>query len=214
MKASGMNIGVQRIPAASRSYERRMRFHVMPFLYKTTYGSHKKTMEEMLSHFKSTHILDIACGSGLCGKTLDSSNAVTGIDISVPMLKSAEYELESEIIAFNPVRGDAMKLPFKDETFDIVTSSLGLHFMPDMRKAIEEVSRVMKKRGIFVCSAPVMQSGIILDAYWRYYYNKGRFNAPIFESDIKSACLSSGLNYRHFCKKRKILYFTGEKIKN
>ena len=175
MKYFGVISGSQKNTPESQSYERRMKFHVMPFLYKTTYGSHKKMMDMMLSHFKGTHILDIACGSGLCGKILDSSNFVTGIDISLTMLKSAELMLESEIAVFNPVRGDAMKLPFKDGTFGVVASSLGLHFMPDMKTAVKEASRVLKRNGSFVCCCPVMESGILVDSYWRYYYKKRRF---------------------------------------
>ncbi|MDD4126271.1 MAG: class I SAM-dependent methyltransferase [Methanomicrobium sp.] len=211
MRSSVVKSGSQKNTPESESYERRMRFHVMPFLYKTSYGSHKKTMEEMLSSFNNIHMLDISCGSGICGKIIDNSNAVTGIDISFPMLKSALYSLESEISVFNPVRGDAMKLPFKDGTFGLVTSSLGLHFMSDMNKAIKEVFRVMRSGALFVCSVPVMESGIFVDAYWNYYYKKGRFNPPIFEDDIIAACLSIGLKYKQICKKGKLLYFTAEK---
>ncbi|MBP2134179.1 ubiquinone/menaquinone biosynthesis C-methylase UbiE [Methanomicrobium sp. W14] len=187
-----------------------MRYYVMPFLYRTTTGAHRKTLEKMLCGFRDLDVLDIACGTGICERILDSSDKCTGLDISDEMLHKSSFLSEHRKIHFNPVKGDAVKLPFKDEAFDVVLCSLALHFMPDFRVSIREASRVLKKEGSFVCCCPVMQSGIILDSYWRYYYSKGRFYAPIFEKDLKETCVSCGLSYRRISKNGKLLYFTCE----
>lgn len=131
---------------------------------------------------------------------------------SIAKLRPADEVLHHAGAVFNPVRGNAMKLPFKDGTFGVVASSLRLHFMPDMKTAVKEASRVLKRNGSFVCCCPVMESGILVDSYWRYYYKKGRFYKPIFESDIVSACESSGLSYSRHKKAGKLLYFTCKKI--
>ena len=81
------------------------------------------------------------------------------------MLAEAKRRLDSETIPFSPVRGDAMKLPFRDESFDLVTCSLGLHFVPCIGEAINEAGRVLKPGGVFVCCSPVMESGLFVDLY-------------------------------------------------
>ena len=192
------------------NYDRHMRFFVMPILYKTTSRGHKKRMKELLSPFKSSQTLDIACGNNLCETILDRTNECTGLDISFGMLAEAKKRLDPAI-HFSPVRGDAMKLPFGGGSFDLLTCSLGLHFVPDIGEAIAETGRVLKPGGVFVCCSPVMESGLFVDFYWRYYYEKGRFNAPIFEKDLREACSASGLRYVRHSKKGKLLYFTAAK---
>jgi len=45
------------------------------------------------------------------------------------------------------VRGDALNLPFRKESFDSVVISLGLRHFPDIDKSLKEVHRVLKKGG-------------------------------------------------------------------
>lgn len=199
------------MPVIPEDYDRKMKLYVMPFLYKTTSGIHRNEMKEMLADFRDCRTLDIACGNGLCETILGRTNECTGLDISPGMLAEAKRRLDSETIPFSPVRGDAMMLPFRDESFDLVTCSLGLHFVPGIGDTIKEAGRILKTGGAFVCCSPVMESGLFVDFYWRYYYKKGRFNAPIFESDLREACSASGLKYVKHSKKGKLLYFTAVK---
>ncbi|MDD4255700.1 MAG: methyltransferase domain-containing protein [Methanofollis sp.] len=151
-----MNSGLQKsvrhhAPFAQRYYDLWMNAYVMPVLYKTTFHRHKEMMKEMLSGFQNIHALDIACGNDLCEKVLDRTNTCTGLKISSERLKEAGTLLNAENIPFDPVRGDFMHFPFRDETFRHVICSLGLHFVPDIREAIGEAGRVMRPRAVFVC---------------------------------------------------------------
>jgi len=52
------------------------------------------------------------------------------------------------------VRGDALQLPFKDESVDVVTSSMGLVVVQPLNRVIEEVARVLRPGGVLAAIAP------------------------------------------------------------
>ena len=90
-------------------------------------------------------VLDLACGTGILFPKLSKRfKKVVGLDYSLPMLKEAKKkEIENTFI----VRGDALKLPFKEEVFDAVVISLGLRHFSDVEGALFETFRVLKKGG-------------------------------------------------------------------
>ena len=49
------------------------------------------------------------------------------------------------------VHGDAMNLPFDDNSFDYVTIGFGLRNVPDYLSALKEMHRVLKPGGMVVC---------------------------------------------------------------
>ncbi len=90
-------------------------------------------------------VLDVACGSGiLFGELSKRFNAVVGLDYSLPMLLVAK---EKNVSNAYLVRGDALKLPFKSETFDTAVVSLGLRHFGDTESSLREIFRVLKKGG-------------------------------------------------------------------
>lgn len=90
-------------------------------------------------------VLDLACGTGiLFPKLIEKFDRVVGLDYSLHMLRVAKKKNFSKI---SLVRGDALKLPFKAESFDTVVVSLGLRHFPNREKAIKEIHRVLKKGG-------------------------------------------------------------------
>ena len=98
---------------------------------------------------KNLKILDLACGGGW--KFLTEYGDVTGIDISFNSLKNAKKLYENVYLA------DANKLPFPDETFDVVTSiDFFEHIMPDKKQILlKEINRVLKKGGIVMKYIPM-----------------------------------------------------------
>jgi SAM-dependent methyltransferase len=106
---------------------------------------------------KGKSVLDLGCGSGPFVKKLFSLGAkkVKGIDLSEELIKIAIKE--------NPkvdfVVGDAKKTPYKNEEFDLIVSSLMAHYFKDLKPLFKEVSRILKKNGIFVFSMhhPLME---------------------------------------------------------
>jgi arsenite methyltransferase len=103
-------------------------------------------------------ILDVGCGNGLlaiaAAKKLQYGKAV-GIDNWDQTLEYKYSEqnfiknaaIEHVLERIEAVTGDAQKLPFDDNSFDIVMTSLMMHHVPDKQKAIAEMLRVLKPSG-------------------------------------------------------------------
>lgn len=92
-------------------------------------------------------VLDIACGTGTSTATFARRGAdVTGCDISVGMI--SEGARRHPDLTF--VQGDAMALPFDDDSFDVTTSSFGLRNVHDPAVALAQMYRVTKPGGKLV----------------------------------------------------------------
>jgi ubiquinone/menaquinone biosynthesis C-methylase UbiE len=91
-------------------------------------------------------LLDAGCGTGVF--TIDflaAGAAVTGLDISLPMLEAARRKAAGR--PFFPVLGDMLRLPFPDNTFDKTVSITALEFIADAGRAIDELFRVTRPGG-------------------------------------------------------------------
>lgn len=96
-------------------------------------------------------ILDICTGTGdLALEFAKQGNEVLGIDLSEDMIEVAKAKNKFKNLGFEV--GDATKLSFEDNSFDVITSSFGLHEMPKsiMLKTLDEVRRALKNNGKFV----------------------------------------------------------------
>lgn len=106
----------------------------------------KKMADEINPANKS--VLDVATGTGSLAIELSkTAKKVVGIDLSAEMLDVAKKKNNSTNLSFQQM--DASKMDFEDETFDVVTISLGLHDMPiEIRGLVlKEMKRVLKKDG-------------------------------------------------------------------
>ena len=93
------------------------------------------------------HILDVGCGTGTNLLIYHQAGCkVSGIDLSPSMVEVAQKKLgdRAEILL-----GDASKMTFSNDSFDLVTGFLTLHEIPaNIRPAvIYEMTRVMKREG-------------------------------------------------------------------
>ncbi|MEK7518157.1 MAG: class I SAM-dependent methyltransferase [Patescibacteria group bacterium] len=102
---------------------------------------------------KNSHVLDIGCNTGYCSFEIAelAKCKVTGLDINKKMVKSANKYLHTNYpdlkrnVRF--IVGDGTKIPFKDNTFDLVMSGGSTAFIPDIPKALLEYARVTKQWG-------------------------------------------------------------------
>ncbi len=102
---------------------------------------------------RATTVLDVACGAGAMTRELERpGRLVVGVDIS-----AAELELAQARNAGPWVRGDALRLPFADESLDAVVSSMGMVVVHPTAKLIEEVARVLKPGGMLAFIAPTVR---------------------------------------------------------
>lgn len=88
-------------------------------------------------------ILDIGCGKGRFARILqDNGAAVTGIDPSEELLKEARKNK-----GINFVKGSGTDLPFEDGSFDCILCVEVLEHVPDCKKAVREMFRVLASGG-------------------------------------------------------------------
>jgi demethylmenaquinone methyltransferase/2-methoxy-6-polyprenyl-1,4-benzoquinol methylase len=90
-------------------------------------------------------VLDVACGTGdLSIEIFERTEAdVVGVDFCRPMLELARQKTRR--ISF--VEGDALRLPFADRTFDLVTIGFGLRNLSSTASGLSELRRVLKPGG-------------------------------------------------------------------
>jgi demethylmenaquinone methyltransferase/2-methoxy-6-polyprenyl-1,4-benzoquinol methylase len=89
-------------------------------------------------------ILDLGCGTGGLGLLLDPRARVVGIDLSHAMLLRARRRSGRRL---KLIGASALRLPFRDQTFGAVASAFVLRNLRDLRRAFEEVSRVLAPGG-------------------------------------------------------------------
>jgi ubiquinone/menaquinone biosynthesis C-methylase UbiE len=120
-------------------------------------------------------VLDIGCGRGLlligAAKRLTTGKAYgidiwSGKDLSSNSKAATQHNCELEGVAdkVTLLDADARKMPFEDEKFDVIVSSMVVHNIDKAgrKKAIKEMIRVCKKGGVifiqdFQCTDEYMQ---------------------------------------------------------
>lgn len=105
------------------------------------------------------HVLDVGCGSGWASRLLAeaaSKGQVTGIDISDEMVRVAR-EASKTFSNVDFEVASAEDLPFTDNEFTHAFSMESLYYYTDIPRALEEIYRVLRPRGLFVA---------VVDLYW------------------------------------------------
>jgi SAM-dependent methyltransferase len=93
-------------------------------------------------------ILDVAAGTGNASIRAAKAGAqVTASDLTPELLDAGRARAESEGLTLNWVEADAEHLPFEDESFDVVISSIGVMFAPHHQDAANELVRVCRPAG-------------------------------------------------------------------
>ncbi len=94
-------------------------------------------------------VLDLCCGTGdmafaLNGKGKGAARIV-GADFSHPMLQRASVKSRGTPLRW--IEADALRLPFADASFDLVTSAFGFRNLVDYNAGLCEIARVLKPGG-------------------------------------------------------------------
>lgn len=107
-------------------------------------------------------ILDLGCGEGrhVISAYAEAEVTAIGIDLCLRDLQTAQSRFtefcgaEQDNKAFGLANGDAMQLPFADNTFDKIICSEVLEHIPDYHAVLKEIERVLKPGGVFCASVP------------------------------------------------------------
>jgi ubiquinone/menaquinone biosynthesis C-methylase UbiE len=114
----------------------------------------REKLMELAAPAPGEKVLDVGCGTGTLALALKSSvgtGEVHGIDASPEMIQVAKEKAKAgSDIDFQVALIEA--IPFPDASFDLVTSSLMLHHLPDdlKRTGLDEIRRVLKPGGRFM----------------------------------------------------------------
>lgn len=94
-------------------------------------------------------VLDVACGTGDLSLTLFEVTGaqVVGADFCRPMLKLASEKAAKRGTAIPFVEADALALPFRDGSFDVVTIAFGLRNLASVEGGLRELCRVLRPGG-------------------------------------------------------------------
>lgn len=125
----------------------------------------------VLRHIDSGNlILDLGSGSGVISKLASQENKVISCDISLNCIKNC--------LKLNPfsggVVGDALELPFKNESIDVVLCIELIEHLIDPNQCIKEVHRILKRDGILIISTPNFLSMWPIVEYMWDKFGRGR----------------------------------------
>ena len=126
----------------------------------------RKVVTAIIAPKPGMKILDIAAGTGSSSAPLVAKGAdVIALDFSEGMLAAGRKRHKD--IKFQ--QGDALKLPFTENTFDVTTISFGLRNTSDTSAALKEALRVTKQSGrIVICEFSHPTNKILRLIYLKY----------------------------------------------
>ena len=94
-------------------------------------------------------VLELATGTGLIAKHIVNVAAhIEATDASAEMIAEAKRDNRSAKLHFSVQ--DMFRLPYAEESFDVVIVSNALHIVPQPEKALAEIRRVLKDDGVLI----------------------------------------------------------------
>lgn len=137
--------------------------------------------------------LDLGCGTGFFTlQLLDRKLNVTAADISSAMITHAKSRCGAKA---NYVVADAEALPFEDNSFDLVYSSLALQWCENLCFPLSEIRRVLKPGGKLLFSTLLEGSLYELKLAWMQADGAMRVNQFLSEKQVKIALAQAGFSH-------------------
>ena len=94
-------------------------------------------------------VLELATGTGLIAKHIVNAAAhIEATDASPEMIAEAKRDNQSAKLHFSVQ--DMFRLPYANQSFDVVIVSNALHIVPQPEKALQEIKRVLKEDGVLI----------------------------------------------------------------
>jgi len=153
-----------------------------------SFGLHrswKRQVAELARVTPGARALDLCCGTGDIAFALARCRAnVTGLDFSAEMLEVARTRSQNlnfptasfQLPTPDFIQGDALQLPFAENSFDIVTVGYGLRNLASWERGLEEMRRVAKPGARLI----VLDFGKPPNAAWRaMYFTHLKLSVPL-----------------------------------
>ncbi|MRX71003.1 demethylmenaquinone methyltransferase [Bacillus lacus] len=126
--------------------------------------------------------LDVCCGTAdwtiALAEKAGENGKIFGLDFSQNMLKiGMEKVNQKQLSQVELLHGNAMSLPFDDNSFDFVTIGFGLRNVPDYMNVLKEMSRVVKPGGKVVCLETSQPTLPVFKGVYHIYF---RHVMPLF----------------------------------
>lgn len=154
-------------------------------------------LRKMLPNFEGKRVLDLGCGFGWhCKFAIENgAKSVIGVDISEKMLNEAKNKIKSEYVKYicMPIEN----IDFPDNSFDVVVSSLALHYIQSFEDILNKISKCLSKGGDFVFSVehPIFTAEGSQDWYYDdkgniihwpvdQYFTEGKRNATFLGEEV------------------------------
>lgn len=153
----------------------------------------KNLMMDWLAPRSSQRLLDVAGGTGdIAFRFMARANGeakATILDMTDSMLVEGQKRPEA-VKYFNRLEwvcGDAMSLPFEDETFDVYTISFGIRNVTSIKDVLSEAYRVLRPGGrIMVLEFSLVENEMLRWLYDRYSFNVIPFLGQVIANDRDS----------------------------
>lgn len=143
--------------------------------------------------------LDLGCGPGALSfalaETAHPDAAILGLDISDDQLAYARSQAHGFPCALEFRNASMDEIPYPDETFDLVMSSMALHETPPAvrRAAIRETARVLKTNGVFLLVEWSRPKLGLWGAIWLPLIVWGEKNKDNWNNAYPALCRDQGL---------------------
>lgn len=128
-------------------------------------------------------ILDVGCSTGMTSKFLAEYGRVCGVDLSSTALEFCRKQNFARVI-----QADANNLPFLDESYDVLVALDLLEHLNEDRRGLREFSRVLKKDGYLIISAPAhkfLWSNFDISSYHFRRYRLKELKEKINQADFE-----------------------------
>lgn len=163
-------------------------------LTRAPYLLYEKTHLELIT--KNSNVLEIGSGIGLHTYSLLNCEAkVYALDISFNSLKYLKNRYKCNNMLTTQV-GDMESLPFKDESFDVVCSAGSLSY-GDNNTVMEEIFRVLKKKGILIIVDSLNHNPIYKLNRWVHYIRGERSLSTLQRMPTLSLIKAYGIKFEN-----------------
>lgn len=181
----------------------------------------RKKLNDILQNKEAT-VLDVACGTGDLALELQNGAKakIIGTDFCHPMLAIAADKNLEENASIPYIEGDALSLPFSDESFEAVTIAFGLRNLANWKDGLNELKRVLKPNGKLIVlefSQPIVPG---FRQIFQFYFKKilpkigGAVSGSQGAYEYLAESVSRFPNQKELVKMLLEIGFTGVEYKN